>query len=209
MKSGIYIITNKVNSKIYVGSGVDAFRRWREHKSDLNLNRHNNGRLQNAWNKYGSEAFDFEIVEFCDKDILLAREQFWLDATLCYDKSVGYNIVKIAGRNIGHKHSEETKKRMSEYAKNKSIEHRRKIGLGNKGKFVSEETKIKMSLAAKGKPKTKEHAANIVKGKQLKKSLNILFNSLEYIDEDISSFFDSKKFSILTNSFFIISILAT
>lgn len=177
MKSGIYIITNKVNSKIYVGSGVDAFRRWREHKSDLNLNRHNNGRLQNAWNKYGSEAFYFEIVEFCDKFILLAREQFWIDATCCYDRNIGYNIVRIAGRNIGHKLSEETKKRMSEAAKNRSFEHRLKIGLGNKGKFVSAETKFKMSLAAKGKSKSKDHAANISKGKLGKKhkTLNILF----------------------------------
>ena len=42
-----------------------------------------------------------------------------------------------------------------------------------------------------------------------KHNLKIISFSDKHIDEDISSFFDSKKFSILTNSFFIISILAT
>ena len=53
------------------------------------------------------------------------------------------------GRTVwkGKKHTEETKRRMSEARKGKkfSEEHKRKIGLGNKGKIRSEETRKKIS----------------------------------------------------------------
>jgi len=169
LKSGIYKITNTVNGKIYIGCGANVARRWREHKSDLNLKRHNNCRLQNAWNKYWNVSFKFEVIEYCEKEKLLEREQYWLDITKCYDRNIGYNIASVAGRNSGHKLSDEAKLKMSIAAKNRSTEHKQKIGDGNRGKKISDETKIKMSIAALGKRKSKEHALNISKGKLGKK----------------------------------------
>jgi hypothetical protein len=66
----------------------------------------------------------------------------------------------------GLKHSNETKKKISEKNKRKkpwnigispSVETRLKISNSEKGKIISKETRIKMSIAAKGKPKSEEH----------------------------------------------------
>ena len=53
----------------------------------------------------------------------------------------------------GKKHSEETKKKMSEAKKGKQLseEHKKKMSEAKKGKQLSEETKKKMSEALKGK----------------------------------------------------------
>ena len=53
--------------------------------------------------KYGINNFRLEILEYCDRNNVLAREQFYLD--LIKPK---YNILKIAGSSLGFKHSEKT-----------------------------------------------------------------------------------------------------
>ena len=63
LKSGIYSITNIANGKIYVGSSLFLSKRIMQHKSDLKQKRHKNSRLQNAWNKYGADAFAFNVIE--------------------------------------------------------------------------------------------------------------------------------------------------
>ena len=81
MKSGIYQIRNLVNNKIYIGSTVDIKTRWRTHKNNLrrNLDRPNKY-LQNSWNKHGENNFIFELIEEVgDREILLTREQHYLD----------------------------------------------------------------------------------------------------------------------------------
>jgi len=59
----IYKILNKVNGKFYIGSTKNAKVRWYQHKYSLNNNKHINNHLQNAWNKYGKDSFDFIILE--------------------------------------------------------------------------------------------------------------------------------------------------
>ena len=52
MKTGIYMIRNKVNNKAYIGQAVDIDKRWGEHIKELNNNKkYCNYHLQNAWNK--------------------------------------------------------------------------------------------------------------------------------------------------------------
>ena len=60
---GIYKITNLKNNKGYIGQSSDIKKRWRNHKFELKNNIHNNPYLQNAFNKYGEEAFEFRIIE--------------------------------------------------------------------------------------------------------------------------------------------------
>ncbi len=80
--SGVYIITNKVNGKFYVGSGVSIFSRWLNHASDLKNGNHVNYKLQRAYDKYGFVNFKFEILELHEPDGLNKCEQHYLD-TLC------------------------------------------------------------------------------------------------------------------------------
>jgi len=119
-ETGIYIIKNKLNNKIYIGSAVDIVDRWRRHKILLQKNKHHSPILQNSWNKYGKENFDFIIVEECNKDILISREQYYLDILLkanddnfTFFKSNGYNVNHRADSSLGREFTEETKVKMS------------------------------------------------------------------------------------------------
>lgn len=90
---GVYKITNIANGKFYVGSSKDIEKRWAQHKNSLNENKHGNMYLQNAWNKYGSKSFKFEIIEECKLDIQFEREQFYLNELNPFNNN-GYNIVR-------------------------------------------------------------------------------------------------------------------
>lgn len=101
-KGFIYLITNKVNGKRYVGQtlckgGIDA--RWNGHKRELNRNKHNNKHLQGAWDKYGEDNFEFEVLHelnFSNKTILQQAlndlEKMYIKIWNLLDNEYGYNI---------------------------------------------------------------------------------------------------------------------
>lgn len=96
---GIYRISCICNNKVYIGSSVDIDQRWRDHKTALRNNRHYNKYLQRAWSKYGESNFEFSIVEeLLSDELLLEREQCWMNLSSCCDKLHGYNVSKIAGK---------------------------------------------------------------------------------------------------------------
>lgn len=67
--SGIYVITNAVNGKQYIGRSVDIRARWHMHKSDLRKGKRAYFPLYRAMAKYGFDAFIFEVIIFappCD-----------------------------------------------------------------------------------------------------------------------------------------------
>lgn len=90
-KTGIYCILNIVNGKKYIGSTKKSFyTRLKQHYQKLNNNKHHCIKLQNAWNKYGEEAFIFIIEEvICDFSTLLEREKFFIIKNDCINN--GYN----------------------------------------------------------------------------------------------------------------------
>lgn len=110
---GIYCIENKINRKKYIGQSVDIYDRWYQHKYELSNNRHHNNHLQNAWNKYGCENFDFYIFEECDEYKLDEREKYWSELYNVYDCNMGY-ALRTAGQNGNFRVSEETKIKMSQ-----------------------------------------------------------------------------------------------
>ena len=87
MKGYIYKIVNTVNNKFYLGSTNNYKIRFRKHKYDLKNQKHVNKHLQNAWNKYGEEVFNFEIIGTFEN--LKETEQEFLD-NLDFNKV--YNI---------------------------------------------------------------------------------------------------------------------
>lgn len=90
--------------------------RWDEHKKELNKGIHNNKHLQRSWNKYGEDAFVFEILERCDNnDKAYQREKYWIDYYDSFEN--GYNMNEGGTGGLGYKHTEEDRKRMSEIKK--------------------------------------------------------------------------------------------
>ena len=59
---GVYKIQNNENSKKYIGSSTNIENRFLRHKSLLRKGIHHNKALQDDWNKYGEEAFSFELI---------------------------------------------------------------------------------------------------------------------------------------------------
>jgi group I intron endonuclease len=92
-KTGVYKITNTVNSKIYIGSTRDSFKaRWKNHIVKLRAGTHPNKYLQSSFNKHKESVFEFTVVEIIeDNNSILDREQFYLDLYQCYNKNIGYN----------------------------------------------------------------------------------------------------------------------
>ncbi len=143
--SGIYWIINKVNNHIYVGSTKYLWTRKSSHLKNLEKDFHPNRHLQAAYNKYGKENFEFEILITCPPELLIWYEQQFIDQL-----NPEYNIRKTAENNIGITVSEETKKKLSlakKGIKHSPIteEHREKLKLSHLGYKQSEETKKKKS----------------------------------------------------------------
>jgi group I intron endonuclease len=128
IKSGIYCISN-LKGKKYIGSSNNIHKRIIAHFSLLSRNAHGNSHLQNAYNKHGENLFVTGIVEYCDKSILIEKEQYWIDF-IGFDNL--YNSRPLAESNIGIIQSEETKAK------------RREKSLSKEGNGISRETRIKM-----------------------------------------------------------------
>ena len=95
MSSGIYSIVCVKNKKIYIGSARSIKDRIYEHKRTLKKGTHHNFHLQQAWNKYGEDSFEFLIVQVVDDCSLLVRhEQEWIDKTQAANHAFGFNIRK-------------------------------------------------------------------------------------------------------------------
>jgi hypothetical protein len=80
-QGGIYQIVNTATGHIYIGSTTKFSRRWGQHRRELNTGKHGNFRLQKDWRHYGSNVFEFRIVEVVEGslDELWAREQHWIN----------------------------------------------------------------------------------------------------------------------------------
>lgn len=155
-----------MNRKIYIGSSVNLYRRWNEHKRDLNANQHCNQHLQNAWGKYGELNFVFEVLELVDCEILLIREQYWIDTLTPYNKKIGFNIAVIANAPTkGKKLSIETRSRISDAlkGKKKSFEHIKKSAEGHRGKKLSRAHIDKIVSKNTGKKRSTEFSEKLSK----------------------------------------------
>lgn len=153
MKSVIYKIEINGLDRFYIGSSVDFSKRRTHHLNMLRRGSHINIHLQRVYDKYGEESFSFVILEECEQDLILSREQYWIDK---YDFDNLINICPTAGNTLGRKHTTEAKKKISKNHHDVSGENNPMYGMKgelspNWGKKHSEETKKKISDSNKGK----------------------------------------------------------
>jgi group I intron endonuclease len=151
-------------------------RRVYVHVRSLINDRHENKHLQAAWNKYGQEAFQYEILESCTVDNVKAREQAWLDSIKESGVPVFNKHFSASGIEKGFRHSAENRAKMRERlshfhpwtGRKHSEESRAKISVSakvspaaiaarvrtaeiKKGSHHSKETRAKISAAGKGR----------------------------------------------------------
>lgn len=122
--SGVYMVKNRINNKIYIGSSAFILRRIKSH-----LTESSNVNLKNDFIKMGIESFSVTFVElFCKNenetseefyDRLLIREQFYLDTILKansdreYFADHAYNINYMANGPAGITRSAVTRAKYS------------------------------------------------------------------------------------------------
>lgn len=161
----IYRLTNLINGKIYIGKTIDICRRIHQHSTLTSKYKHH---LGNAIKKYGIESFTEDILLEIKSNnigklniILSSLERFYIKKYNSYND--GYNSTIGGEGTSGFRWRESSKKKLSislkEYfkttegklhiqkvissSKNRTVssDTRIKIGIGNKGKKLSDETK--------------------------------------------------------------------
>ncbi len=169
---GIYVITHKDTGKQYCGQSIDCFERFKQHTTP----KKNSTGIKGAIMKYGVDAFSFQILEECKRELLNEREIYWI-AELGTLSPGGYNLNSGGGAPTTR--SEETKQRHSKSLIGRkgtrtgvqnSADHREKISAALKGVPRSEDLKLKVSKAMTGKSQSPEHIAKRIESIRSRKA---------------------------------------
>ena len=115
----VYIITNRINHKVYVGQTKNPVKRKKGHWS---AGRHDVvGHLYSSMRKYGVENFSFEVIEECPDESINDREQYWVAHYDSFNREKLHDL--FAGKKnpmfgthggfAGKRHTAATKQKMS------------------------------------------------------------------------------------------------
>lgn len=148
----IYKITCLINGKIYIGqTTTDIEKRWRRHTWRCTLDSRRMA-ISNAIDKYGKENFKIELIDSANSvEELNEKEVYYINMLNSLSPN-GYNIDP-GGNN----------KKMRQETKDK-------ISSSNKGKVISELTRLRLSISHKGykmKDDTKKKLSDINKLKSI------------------------------------------
>lgn len=113
-KMGIYKITSNATGKVYIGSSLDLWNRKKRHMSFLKYGKHSNKIIQRIYDKYGEKDLLFEFIEYCEKELIVEREQYYINMFRSFDKKIGMNIRRCAYSALDYIPSENTKKKISQ-----------------------------------------------------------------------------------------------
>lgn len=145
---GIYKITNP-KGKIYIGQSINIEKRWKYYISESYNNRDKQTKLFNSLRKYGPENHVFEIIEECLVEELNEKEIYWGGYYQCTDLNKGLNLrelgkqgvwtkeakIKLSKSHLGkHKHTDESKRKISESLKGSKRTKEQLIGWGERRK---------------------------------------------------------------------------
>jgi len=143
----IYLLTNDINSKSYVGKTVCSLeRRWKQHLADVRRGR--SLPIHNAIRCYKAENFSQQILAAVSTEEQLNRlETMWIILLRTRNRDYGYNLA-VGGEGSTGKRSSETKERI------RQSKLGNRYALGNKswtGRQHTKEQRLKISLANRGK----------------------------------------------------------
>jgi group I intron endonuclease len=138
----IYKVTNLVNNKVYIGQTSRGFEvRKKEHLRHINDSIY----FHSALKKYGVDNFIWEVIDDAlTQDELNCKEIKWIEYYNSFGKN-GYNLTKGGDTSSGYKHSDETKKKISE----KNIKSGVMRGSNSSNSKLTEEEVIKIKKLIK------------------------------------------------------------
>lgn len=173
----IYLITNIVNGKQYVGKSnhKEPDIRFRQHLKDSKNNNIDRSPLHYAMEKYGKENFIVEkIGNFKNGKSLDNMEAYYAEQFQTYttDYPGGYNLILCGLPGHNAPHSDETKQKIREkrIGKKASDEARRNQSIAQKGRKPHINNRNATSKRLKGVPKPEEQKqkiSNTLKGCKL------------------------------------------
>ena len=174
---GVYVITNILNNKQYIGSTTKGFYvRWLAYKNAYKQNI--NKKLKNSIIKNGIDCFTFSIIEKTSIDNVRKREEFYIESLNTI--ITGYNIKPNGtggngGANRGKKYPSPTIEVIRSRAE--------KISLSMKGKRFSKEHCQAISRSKKGR---KSPRAIMFEIKNIKTGEILFFNSATEASKKLS-----------------------
>jgi len=170
---GVYKITNIQNGRLYIGSAKRFSVRGIEHRRSLDRGKHQNKFLQNDFNKCGTDAFRFEVLEVVvgEREDRLLREDHFLakhfdNQHTCYNlrpKATAPQSKPVSSETAKKKRTQMMKRRWADpdYRVRMSVRHKELVANGEakppsmSGKTHSTETKQKIGKAHCNKIVTK------------------------------------------------------
>lgn len=94
-KSGVFRLVNKINGKSYIGSSMSLSNTFSIYYSLGSLKKVKGSIIiYRALLKYGYSNFSLDILEYCEKDVLIEREQYYIDLI-----KPEYNIKVVSYKN--------------------------------------------------------------------------------------------------------------
>src|SRR5260370_1096721 len=171
IQSYVYIITNKINGKIYIGKANDPEVRWKKHLYTVKYGEKKYGfyYLHAAIRKHGVDSFIFGIIESCDtEEMALEREVYWIKYYQSNNREIGYNLTDGGDGVSGRKCTDEEKIQKSIYMKEFWATHTHP----SKGKKITKEHKAAISKSNTGKVMSIESKEKEEKKKKKKKQIN-------------------------------------
>jgi len=168
-KCGIYGIFCD-NGKVLVGSSKQIGLRWTQHCYRARKNKHENPYFQYAFNKYGESSFELRMLEECPENMLINREDAWMEYLQSCNPLFGYNLQNARRTYI----SERTRKKLSisHFGIRPSKATRRKMSKSGEGRIVTKRTREKLRKFNLGKHHTEETIRKMIKAQEGVKNHN-------------------------------------
>lgn len=140
----VYLATNTINGKLYVGVTTSCMKaRWQAHINEAKLKAR--WILHKAIVKYGADAFTISLLELCDNaNCLNEAEIRWIAELRSNVRARGYNMTIGGGGTSGHRMTAESRDRMS---------------AAQKGRTFTAEARAKMSASRMGMQQSAEQRA--------------------------------------------------
>lgn len=123
--SGVYMIRNRLDFRVYIGSSNNLYKRINQHKKELEKNIHPNSYLQNFVNKYGLDNIYVEILEIINTNLLITEKKY-IDLYNSANRQNGFNLDPNPVYRNSVPCSQETKNKISLANLNVSDEIKRK-----------------------------------------------------------------------------------